>query len=72
MGNSTIRLQAVVEYAKTYPDLSPVLASGGFSQEPALTIANDVANQMFSVPYAPKFNRIRLPLFYNLFFINLK
>ncbi len=64
MGNSTTKLQSIVEYAKTYPDLSPVLASGGFSQEPALTIANDVANQMFSVPYAPKFNRIRLPVFY--------
>jgi len=64
VGNSTTRLQAIVEYAKTYPDLSPVLASGGFSQEPALTIANDVMIQMLSKPFAPKWNRTRLPLFY--------
>lgn len=64
MGNSTIKLQAIVDFARTYPDLSPVLSTGGFSQEPALTIANDVMIAMLSRPFAPKWNRIRLPFFY--------
>jgi hypothetical protein len=64
MGNSTTKLQSVVDYARTYPDLSPVLSTGGFSQEPALTIANDVMIAMLSRPFAPKWNRIRLPVFY--------
>ncbi len=64
MGNSTTKLQSVVDYARTIPDLSPVLASGGFSQEPALTIANDVMIAMFAKPFAWKWNRIRLPFFY--------
>ena len=63
-GNSTTKLQQIVEYAKTYPDLNVVLSSGGFSQEPALTIANDVMTQFLSKPFAPKWNRIRLPYFY--------
>ena len=53
-----------MDYAKTYPDLSPVLSTGGFSREPALTIANDVMIAMLSKPYAPKWNRTRLPFFY--------
>src|SRR5208337_5320543 len=64
MGNSTVKLQSVVDYARTYPDLNPVLSTGGFSQEPALTIANDVMIAMLSRPFAPKWNRIRLPYFY--------
>jgi hypothetical protein len=64
VGNSTTKLQSVVDFARTNPDLSPVLASGGFSQEPALTIANDVAIAMFAQPFNPKWNRIRLPYFY--------
>lgn len=65
MGNSTVRLQSIVDYARTIPDLSPVLSTGGFSQEPALTIANDVVTAMLSRPFAPKWNRIRIPYFYS-------
>jgi hypothetical protein len=64
MGNSTIRLQEICDYARTYPDLNPILSTGGFSQQPALTIANDVLIAMLSRPFAPKWNRIRLPYFY--------
>lgn len=64
MGNSTTKLQSVVDFARTNPDLSPVLASGGFSQEPALTIANDVAIDMFAQHINWKWSRIRLPYFY--------
>lgn len=64
MGNSTTRLQDIVDYAKTFADLTPVLASGGFSQQPALTIANDVMVAMLARPFAWKWNRIKLPVFY--------
>jgi hypothetical protein len=64
MGNSTTKLQSVVDYARTMSDLSPVLATGGFSQEPALTIANDVMVAMLAKPFPWKWNRIRLPFFY--------
>jgi hypothetical protein len=64
MGNSTTKLQHVVDYARTFPELSPVLSTGGFSQEPALTIANDVMTAMFAPGTPWKFNRIRLPFFY--------
>lgn len=64
MGNSTTRLQSVVDYARTDPNIFPVLSSGGFSQEPALTIANDVMIAMLSMPFNWKWNRIRLPFFY--------
>src|SRR5579872_2058318 len=64
MGNSTVRLQSVVDFARTMPDLSPVLSTGGFSGEPALTIANDVMTAMLSRPFAPKWNRIKIPPFY--------
>jgi len=46
------------------PDLNPILSTGGFSQEPALTIANDVAVAMFAPPFNWKWNRIRFPFFY--------
>lgn len=64
MGNSTTKLQSVVDFARTYPELNPVLAMGGFSQEPALTIANDVMIAMLSKPYSPKWNEFKYPFFY--------
>lgn len=64
MGNSTTRLQSVVDFAKTMPDLSPVLSTGGFSGEPALTIANDVMVAMHAPAFPWRHNRIRIPYFY--------
>src|SRR5258708_28780833 len=64
MGNSTTRLQQIVDHAKTYPEVNPVLNSGGFSQEPALTIANDVMVALLAQPFNWKWNRIKLPVLY--------
>ncbi len=64
MGNSTTKLQSAVDHARTHADLAPVLSTGGFSQEPALTIANDVMTEMLSKGRPWKWNRIRLPFFY--------
>lgn len=64
MGNSTTTLQAVVDSVSTIGDLRPVLTStGGFAAEPAITIANDVAMEMFSERFPWKWNRIKLPPF---------
>lgn len=64
MGNSTIQLQFVVDYAKTFPDLNPVLSTGGMSQQPALTIANDVMTTMLAEGGPWKWNRMKIPPFY--------
>lgn len=64
MGNSTITLQSVIDYARTMPELNPVLAVGGFSQEPALTIANDTMMSMLSPGMNWKFNRSIVPQFF--------
>lgn len=64
MGNSTITLQSIVDYAKTITELNPVLSTGGFSQQPALTIANDVIAAMLAQPFNWKWNNFRLPVMY--------
>ena len=54
---STISLQQLVDWARAYPKLVPVLGVAGFADEPALTIANQVLAEMFAPPFAWKFNR---------------
>lgn len=63
MGNSTVTIQSVCDYAATFPDLKPVLATGGVSNQVALIIANDVANKMIW-GYPWKWNQFRLPALY--------
>lgn len=68
-GNSTIRLQAVVDDASTLGDVAPTLATGGLSQMPALSIANDVMQALINGgpggrPYNWKWNRFNLPVLY--------
>lgn len=64
MPNSNITLQSVIDYAVTMPDLQPVLAVGGFSQQPALTIANDTMIAMLAPGMNWKWNRFIVPQFY--------
>jgi hypothetical protein len=64
--NSTIRLQELVDDAATFGDVAPVLATGGQSMAPALSIANDVMQALINggpggQPYNWKWNRINLP-----------
>lgn len=64
MGNSSISLQEIVDGVSTIGDLNPVLAStGGYANEPALTIANDVFGDMFAERFPWKWNRRKLPPF---------
>jgi hypothetical protein len=64
MGNSTVTVQSVIDHARTFSELSPVLATGGFSQQPALTIAQDTMIAMLSAKMNWKFNRQKTPVFY--------
>lgn len=46
MGASTITLQDVIDYGRTFPDLTPVLKAGGYVDQPARNIANLVMATM--------------------------
>ena len=61
---STYTIQNIVDRVMSFADIEPVLNVGGFSQEPALTIANDVFNEICSVNFPHKWNSAQLPLFY--------
>lgn len=62
--NSSITVQNIIDYAKTFADLQPVLAVGGYSLQPALTIASDTIAAMLSPALNWKWNRFKVPAFY--------
>lgn len=66
--NSTIKLQEIVDDASTLGDVAPALATGGFSDAPALSIANDVISAMLlggpmGQPFNWKWNRFNVTPF---------
>ena len=54
---TTITLQSIANTARAYPELTPIMGTGGFTQEPALSIGNDVLQKMLAVGMNWKFNR---------------
>lgn len=66
MANSTYKIDKLAQYAKSFPDLAPIVqqTAGGSSLEPTLTIASDVMIEMIAQVFNWKFNRFLLPLFY--------
>jgi hypothetical protein len=69
--NSTLTLQELVDDCKSMADLAPALATGGYSDQPALSIANDVMQNMVAggpegQPFNWKWNRmVETPFFIN-------
>ena len=64
MGNSTIALQAIMDSVSAIGDLNPIFNNtGGWADEPALTIGNDVMGELISVRFPWKWNRIKIPPF---------
>ena len=64
MGNSTLTLQSIMDGISTIGDLNTVFDNtGGWADEPALTIANDVMGQFISVRFPWKWNRVKIPPF---------
>lgn len=66
--NSTIRLSEIVDDASSLGDVSPALATGGLSDQPALSIANDVMQLMVNggplgQPFNWKWNRFNVKPF---------
>jgi len=53
---STITLQDVALWATTFTKLIPIVGVGGYQNEPALSICNNVIQRMLSRPYNWKFN----------------
>ena len=73
MGNSTIQLKTICDDAASLGDVSPALATGGFSDQPALSIANTVMKSMLlggsrAQPFNWKWNRFLVPPFYTISF----
>jgi hypothetical protein len=69
MGNSSIQIRALVDDACTFAEIAPVLPNGGYSDQPALSIANDTMTAMLAgSPNGEalnwKWNRILIPPFY--------
>lgn len=64
MPQSTITIQSIVDHARTFSELAPILSISGYEKEPALTIANDTIVTMLSPGMNWKWNRMILPVFY--------
>ena len=61
--SSTITLQQVVNLASTHLDLIPLASVGGYQSEPALSICNDVLQNILAAPLDWKFNRAEMNMF---------
>lgn len=61
MGNSTIRLQDVMDSIAAIGDIQTVFDhTGGWADEPAITIGNDVMQELLSVRFPWKWNRLKV------------
>jgi hypothetical protein len=60
---SSVTLQQVVNWARSFPECSPILPTSGYSQEPALTFANDVMQKILAQGMNWKWNRSYVPSF---------
>lgn len=61
---STYTIQNIIDRVVSFADIEPVLNVGGFSLEPALSIANDVFNEILATPFPHKWNSADIPQFY--------
>lgn len=63
---STRTLLQTVQWAQTMSEMVPIIGVGGFNDEPALTICNNVLQEMGSPPYNWKFNSVDSTGFYTV------
>src|SRR6185312_8542470 len=54
-------LQAVANSVRSMPELAPLLGSSGWTQEPAISIANDVMQRIFAQGMNWKWNSANIP-----------
>lgn len=60
---STVTLQSIIDYLRSYEELRPVLDASGFTEEPALSIANDIMQRFLAQGMDWKFNRANVAPF---------
>lgn len=58
---STITVQQIIKSTRAYAELTPQLPAGGWTQEPGLTIANDVMQRILAEGMDWKWNRGYVP-----------
>jgi hypothetical protein len=66
---STITCQNILDYARAFTFLKPLLNIGGISNEPGMSICNDTLAMCLAKPFAFKFNRKEAPFFVTQGFI---
>lgn len=59
----TNTIQSIINFATTHIELLPITGVAGFTNEPALSLANDTLAELIANPMAWKFNRVEMPLF---------
>lgn len=57
---STPTVQNLIDYARTYVKLAPIVSVGGFTNEPALRIANRIKNRIICQRFNWDWNRARI------------
>ena len=63
MSNSTRTLQTTVNMAATHTELMPIVGVGGYTNEPALSLCNQVVQELLASPLAWKWNRKEMGMF---------
>lgn len=58
---STIQVQDLIRYARTHPWTTPVLGQAGYTDEPALSFANEILEKVLSRPLNWQWNRATMP-----------
>lgn len=59
----TYTIQSVINFASIHAELMSLAGVGGYSNEPGLTLANDVLQDLICRGNAWKFNRVEMPMF---------
>lgn len=60
---STVTIQQIVNLASQHVELIPLIGVGGFQNEPSLSLANDVLQNILASPLDFKWNRAEMNLF---------
>lgn len=64
VSQSTFTVQNEVDKIRSFAEIEPIFNVPGFTNEPALTIANDVITAICATTFPHKWNETKLPQFY--------
>lgn len=63
---STVTIQNVINICSQYTELIPIVGIGGFTNEPALTIANETMSELLGEKFPWRCNRIEMPSMFTM------